>query len=92
VGVEELMSEEKWYPGKFIEKVTKGKRRLTQEGPSQVIDLLDKAIKDEREAISFYNDAYSRISEPYEVARLFRELALEEQEHLKRLQEAKRYV
>jgi hypothetical protein len=57
-----------------------------------VLEILDKAIKDESEAISFYTDAYSKVSEPLEVARLLRELALEEQKHRERLEEAKRLI
>jgi rubrerythrin len=59
---------------------------------SETLEILDKAIKDENEAISFYMDAYERTSEPIEVARLFRELALEEQKHRERLAEGKRLV
>jgi hypothetical protein len=68
------------------------KLRSSPQTISETLEILDKAIKDESEAISFYMDAYERTSEPIEVARLFRELALEEQKHRERLAEAKRLV
>lgn len=86
-----MSEKEKWYPGKLIGRVTK-KGLLKQELPitKELNEILDKAIKDESEAISFYTDAYGRVSEPIEVARLFRELALEEHKHRERLQEVKK--
>jgi len=63
------MAEEKWYPGKFIEKATKGSI-LKQEGRlifwlEQLIRDVDVAMRDEEEAWRMYDKLRTDIAAVY---------------------------
>jgi rubrerythrin len=86
-----------WYPGKFIEKVTKGRGFLGQRTPEEqyAIELiksdLDMLIKDEQDAIRAYSHM-QQLYGTYGWRRIFGNILADEQKHLQMLTEAKRAV